>query len=133
MEIKFGYTIVYVENVVDILDFYGRAFGFATKFLYEEEYGELDTGATVIGFANRQLGKMNLPDGYIEADTQNLPLGMELAFVTDNVERAFATALVEGAIEVQPPTVKPWGQTIAYLRDPQGTLIELCNLIDSKQ
>ncbi|MEM7760822.1 MAG: VOC family protein [Cyanobacteria bacterium P01_A01_bin.40] len=130
MNIKFGYTIVYVANVPEILDFYRRAFGFATKFLHEgNDYGELATGDTVIGFANHQLGKMNLPEGYLSADVKTLPLGMELVLVTDDVEQVYEQALTEGAIAVQPPQLKPWNQTVAYLRDPQGTLIELCNPI----
>lgn len=133
MDIHFGYTIVYVTNVPQILDFYGRAFGFKTKFLHEgNDYGELDTGNTVIGFVNHQLGKMNLPNGYLQADVNTLPLGMELVFVTNNVQQAFDKALAEGAISVQETSLKPWGQTVAYLRDPQGTLIELCNPIASE-
>lgn len=132
MDIKFGYSIVYVANVPQILDFYDRAFGFKTKFLHSEhDYGELDTGNTIIGFANHQLGKMNLPDGYLPTDVNTLPFGMELVLVTNDVIQAFEKALTEGAIAIQPPSVKPWGQTVAYLRDPEGTLIELCNPIDS--
>ena len=129
MTIKFGYTIVYVEDVVQILDFYHRAFGFTTKFLYEEDnsYGELNTGDTTIGFADRSLGKMNLPDGYIAANLQDKPLGMELVFVTQNVAKVWQQAVTEGAIALHAPAVKPWGQTVAYLLDPQGTLIELCS------
>ena len=132
MSIKFGYTIVYVEDVPKILDFYQRAFDFATKYLHEgNDYGELETGSTVIGFANRDLGKMNLPDGYVQANINNQPLGMELVFVTENVEQVFEKAIMEGAKKVREPILKPWGQTVAYLRDPAGTLIELCNPITS--
>lgn len=126
-DIKFGYTIVYVENVPNILDFYVCAFGFATKFIHEgNDYGELDTGNTTIGFADHNLGKMNLPEGYISANS-NQPLGMELVFVTANVQAALDNAIRAGAEEVQPVTLKPWGQNVAYLRDPAGTLIELCS------
>jgi uncharacterized glyoxalase superfamily protein PhnB len=31
-----------------------------------------------------------------------------------------------GAILVAPPKQKPWGQTVAYVRDIDGFLIELC-------
>ena len=128
MAIRFGYTVVYVKDVPPILDFYGQAFGFKIKFLHEgNDYGELDTGETIIGFANHALGNMNLPDGYLAADINHKPLGMELVFVTENVAQAYQTALNAGAIAIQPPSMKPWGQTVAYLQDPQGTLIELCN------
>ena len=127
MKIEFGYAIVYVEDVTEILDFYRRAFGFTTKFLHDSnDYGELDTGATTIGFANHQLGKMNLSNGYLRADNRELPLGMELVFVTQDVAEVYKKAIAEGGIALEPPQIKPWGQTVAYLRDSQGTLIELC-------
>lgn len=127
MDIKFGYTIVYVEDVPKILDFYGRAFGFITKFLHEDhDYGELDTGNTIIGFANHNLGKMNLPNGYISASSRQ-PLGMELVFVTTKVQEVLENAIQAGGKKVQPVVLKPWGQKVAYLRDPAGILIELCS------
>ncbi|MES1265849.1 MAG: VOC family protein, partial [Variovorax sp.] len=31
-----------------------------------------------------------------------------------------------GARLLKPATEKPWGQTVAYLRCPDGTLVEVC-------
>ena len=45
---KFGYTIVYVNSVPEVLSFYERAFGLKTRFLHDsKQYGELETGETV--------------------------------------------------------------------------------------
>lgn len=33
------------------------------------------------------------------------------------------------AVSLKQPTVKPWGQTVSYVRCPYGTLVELCSLI----
>jgi len=38
---------------------------------------------------------------------------------------AFDRALVAGAAAVRPPAQMPWGQSIAYVRDPDGALIVL--------
>lgn len=58
---KFGYTIVYVSSVEETLAFYKEAFGFETRFLHESgQYGELETGETVLAFASHALGEMNL-------------------------------------------------------------------------
>ncbi|MBS7792385.1 MaoC family dehydratase N-terminal domain-containing protein [Roseococcus sp. SDR] len=35
----------------------------------------------------------------------------------------------EGALEVLAPVDKPWGQTISYLRDLDGALVQLCSPI----
>ena len=62
---KFGYTIVYVSSVTETLAFYKEAFGFETRFLHESnQYGELETGATVLAFASHATGEMNLDGNY---------------------------------------------------------------------
>ena len=124
---KFGYTIVYVANVSASLAFFERAFGFPIRFEHESgDYGELDTGETTLGFAAHALGATNLLAGYVAADTSPQPLGMELAFVTENICEAHARAIAAGATEIKAPQTKPWGQTVSYLRCPDGTLVELC-------
>ncbi len=125
---KFGYTIVYVASVVKTLQFYKDAFGFDTRFLHDsEQYGELSTGETVLAFASHEVGNMNLAEGYQKTDRNALPLGIELAFVTDDVSAAYAKALSAGAISIAAPCQKPWGQIVAYVRDMDGTLVELCS------
>jgi lactoylglutathione lyase len=46
--------------------------------------------------------------------------------VTVNVPELFARAAKAGAAPVSEPATKPWGQTVAYLRDNNGFLVELC-------
>lgn len=129
---KFGDTIVYVASVSQALAFYKAAFGFETRFLHESgEYGELETGATVLAFASHAMGDMNLGGKYLPADPNALPLGVELAFVTEDVAAAYAKAIAAGAIAVKPPVEKPWGQTVAYVRASDGSLIELCSPMGS--
>jgi len=125
---KFGYAIVYVADVSASLVFFEQAFGMSRRFLHESgTYGELNTGTTTLAFAAHTLGAANLPAGYIAADTSPKPLGMEIGLVTQDVAKAHATALAVGAKEIAPPKIKPWGQTVSYLRCPDGTLVELCS------
>jgi catechol 2,3-dioxygenase-like lactoylglutathione lyase family enzyme len=124
---RFGYTIVYVDDVTASIEFFEKAFGFKRKFIHESDYGELETGETVLAFANHQLGSSNLPDGYIAADTSSQPLGIEVAFVTEFVEDAHRTAVAAGATSLKEPSPKPWGQIVSYVRCPDGTLVELCS------
>ena len=127
---KFVYTIVYVPSVPDALTFYKDAFGFETRFLHDSnQYGELETGATVLAFASHAMGEMNLDGQYQKADPNAAPLGIELAFVTDDVASAYAKAIAAGAIPIKPPIEKPWGQIVAYVRAKDGSLIELCSPI----
>lgn len=125
---KFGYTIIYVESVAQTLAFYRAAFGFETRFLHESgQYGELATGNTVLAFASHDMGRMHLPGGYRRVDEVGLPLGQELAFVTDDVPHAYQTALTAGAVALAEPAVKSWGQTVAYVRSAEGSVVELCS------
>lgn len=49
----------------------------------------------------------------------------ELDFKVDDVDAAYAELAGAGAEPVVPPTDREWGQRTAYLRDPDGHLIEL--------
>ena len=53
----------------------------------------------------------------------------EVAFVAYDVDAAFEKAISVGAVSYVPPHQKPWGQTVAYVRDANGFLVELCSAI----
>ena len=49
--VKFGYTINYVLDVEIALSFFEKAFEMKRRFITgENDYGELDTGETVLAF-----------------------------------------------------------------------------------
>lgn len=130
--VKFGYTINYVSDVEQALSFFESAFGMKRRFITDEkDYGELDTGETVLAFASHGLGEANLSGGYISATETDVPLGVEIALVTEDVASIHASSLKYGAIELKPPETKPWGQTVSYVRCPSGILLELCTPIAS--
>jgi len=125
--ITFGFCIAYVENVEQSLEFFEKAFSMKRRFLHETKtYGELDTGQTVLAFADFSMADGHFPNGYVRADNP-MPLGMEIAFVTDDVIAAHAAALAAGGAEVSKPSQKPWGQVVSYVRAPNGVLVELCS------
>ena len=127
---QLGYTIIYVPDVATALVFWQRACGLELRFLHDSgTYGELDTGATTLAFAAHALGDSNFPGGHVAAHASPQPLGFEIALVTPDVASAHAHALSAGGTELAAPTTKPWGQTVSYLRCPDGTLVELCTPI----
>jgi len=129
---KFGYTIVYVADVSAAAKFYGDAFGIATRFLHEGgDYAELDTGETTLAFATHALGDLNFPNGHTKLTDLAKPAGIEIAFVTEDVALAVANAVKAGAALICEPGKKPWGQTVAYVRAPDGCVIELCTPVSS--
>ena len=125
--VKFGYTILYVENVEESVLFYENAFGFSRKFITpENDYGELITGETTLSFASKSLAAQNLKDGFIESSLEEKPFATEIGFITDDVPETVQKATSFGAVLVKEPTQKPWGQVVAYVRDLDGFLIEIC-------
>jgi lactoylglutathione lyase len=127
---KFGACILYVPDVPAALAFYERAFGLERKFLHESNsYGELETGATRLAFVAEALAREHAGQFHPSRPGQP-PLAAEVVFVTDDVEAAFRVALGAGAYELKRPEQKPWGQVVAYVRDLNGFLVELCTAWD---
>jgi len=126
---KLGYTIIYVENVAETVAFYERAFDLTCRFVHESGlYAEMETGETVLAFAANEAAEMN--GIAIAPNTKNgLPAGWEVCFVTDNVASAYAQAVSAGATPITSPAEKPWGQTVSYVRDLNGCLVEIASPI----
>lgn len=126
-KLSLAWVIVYVPDVPAALALYVEAFGQEQRFVAPDgSYGELDTGATVLAFAADALGAGNFAGGPRRPGLDEPPANVELAFTTDDVPGAVATALEAGCTLLAEPSVKPHGQTVAYVRDPWGTLVELC-------
>ena len=128
--IKFAYTILYVKDVEKSIDFYEKAFGFSRKFVTpENDYAELLVGETTLSFCSLNLANSNFKEGFIESSLTNKPFGIEIGFTTDNVEETVKTAVNAGGTILEKPKTKPWGQVVAYVRDIDGFLIEICTPI----
>ena len=121
---QLGYTILYVEDVKRSVEFYQQAFGLTAKFVHEEgDFGELDTGSTSLAFSSRELmGRLGKHPQAARADAPCF----EIAFTTPDVAAAVERAVNAGAVLVQAPQAMPWGQTVAYVSDRDGFLVELC-------
>lgn len=82
-----------------------------------------------MAFASMELGNSNFKNGFKTTHRKGKPMGVEMAFVTENVESDFKKALEMGALENEPLTEKPWNQTVGYVLDNNGFLIEICSPI----
>ena len=124
---KLGYTIIYVADVLATVAFYEKAFGLARRFVHESNlYAEMETGSTALAFAGEAMAEMN---GVSIRPNRlgDVAAGIEIALVTDDPAAAYKKAVAAGAVAVKPPVLKPWGQTVAYVRDLNGCLIEICS------
>ena len=127
---KFGYTILYVDDVEKTVAFYERAFGLKRKMVQPDEFGELDTGTTKLSFAAKTHVQSLFPIPFQHSGPKHDAPPVEIALVTDDVQAAFDRAVAAGAVSVTNPSKKPWGQIVGYVRDNNGFLVELCTPIE---
>lgn len=125
--IKFGYTIIYVDDVATTMNFYEKAFGLEKGFLHEShQYGEMVTGETKLAFVHHDTAMSHGFNYKKITKNENSP-GVEVGLVTTEVKSAFDRAVSAGAVALSEPKAKPWGQVVAYVKDNNGFLVELCS------
>jgi uncharacterized glyoxalase superfamily protein PhnB len=125
-----GYVILYVNDVAASLAFYEKAFGLTRRFFNDtngKAYGELETGSARLAFASIALAEEHLKQKVTAAALDKSPLGVEIALTTPDVKALFVGAVSAGATAISEPETKPWGQTVAWLRDNSGHLVEICS------
>jgi predicted enzyme related to lactoylglutathione lyase len=115
-------TIFAVDDVARAARFYEAAVG-AKPRLDVGVYAELDLpdgpGVGVYqreGFA-KNTGRPSTPCG------AGSTTGTELYFRVDDVDAALARALAAGAVMLSPTTARPWGETVAYVADPDRNVL----------
>ena len=125
---KLGYTILYVDDVPATLAIWQKAFGLALAYEHEDGiYGELATGETTLSFAETEFGRGHFEDADTRAMFDRPPSRFEIGLVTEDVAKAYTQATAAGMTAINPPLKKPWGQTVAWVRDANGILVELAS------
>ena len=127
---QLGYILLYVADVSKTVPFYESAFRLTRKMVHESGYAEMETGTTILAFVNHSAAEglgiefnKTTPDGPAAA--------FDIALVTDAVQPAYDRAVQAGAKPVTPPEQKPWGQTVCYVRDLDGFLVEICSPVSA--
>ena len=116
------YIILIVEDLERALQFYTGVLGLRLGHR-SGDYAQLDTGATRLALYTRGAMAKTLSLS-LDAPAANAP-GFEIGFKVADVDAAFSELVARGAPAVVPPTDRFWGQRTAYVRDPDGHLIEL--------
>ncbi len=125
MVFSFAWCVLYVDDVAASSVFYSAAFGLPLRFITEEaDYAEFETGQTALALCSRSLGAESTGLDLAE----RLPMS-NVTFVVEDVQSAWTLALANGATAQKPPVTKPWGQTSAYVLDPDGHVIELATRV----
>jgi lactoylglutathione lyase len=125
---KFGYTIIWVDDVVKTVEFYEKAFGLVRRTLRETgnfTWAEIETGETTLAFSSTSEAETLFSGGFYANDPTKLPALIQISFITPDVGTAYMRAIGAGAKALDAPKAQPWGQTIARVRDPNGVLVSL--------
>jgi lactoylglutathione lyase len=127
MKLTMKYVILYVNDFNKTMKFYKEILGLTVK-MQHDTYVEFDTGTTTLSINTRESVKeiigLEMPTSDIASQT------FELGFVVDDV---VATIEMLRSLDVpiyKEPVTKPWGQTVAYLTDPDGHYIEICSSME---
>ena len=132
MTTTLGYTIFYVQDVRAALKFFSDAFDLSIRMhTPENDYGELDTGQTILAFVSLELANANLADAGGFTPPGPLPAPASITLVTDDVQAMVRSGIEAGAKAYVDPVEKPWGQTVSYILGPDNILIEVATPIPS--
>ena len=116
------YLILIVADLDRALGFYVDVLGLRLGHR-SRNYAQLDTGTTRLALYTRSAMAKTLGMA-LDPPSSNAP-GFEVGFKVSDVDAVFTDLIARGAQPVMPPTDRFWGQRTAYLRDPDGHLIEL--------
>jgi lactoylglutathione lyase len=122
---KLGSVVLYVPDVAAATAFYEQAFGLHLRHADPGgEFAEMDTGGIPLVFVAE--GRRAEAGHTFRAHRPfEQPAATEVGFVAKDVAAAYAGALSAGALPYEAPNTRPDGQTVAYVRDLNGVLVEI--------
>jgi lactoylglutathione lyase len=117
------YIVLVVADLDAALQFYVGLLGLPLAHR-SGPYAQLATGTTRLALFERGAMASTLGAAQLCPPALDAP-GFELGFKVPDCDVAFAELVDGGAHPVTAPTDRAWGQRTAYLRDPDGHLVEL--------
>jgi lactoylglutathione lyase len=121
------YVVLIVADLERSVRFYTEVLGLRLQHR-SGPFAQLDTGRTRLALYERQAMAATLGMA-IGAPAPDCP-GFEIGFKVDDVDAAYQELVQRGAAPLTPPADRPWGQRTAYVRDPDGHLIELVKQLE---
>lgn len=122
------YVVLVVSDLDQSVTFYRDVLGL-TLGHRSGPYAQFDTGPTRVSLYQRDAMAETIGAGALRPPPPDAP-GFELGFKVGDVDAAYAELVERGAQPQTPPTDRPWGQRTAYLRDPDGHLVELATQLE---
>ncbi len=116
------YVVIVVQDLDRALRFYCDLLGMPLGHR-SGSFAQLATGVTRVALYERSAMAATL-GGELEAPSPDAP-GFELGFKVEDCDAVYDELVSGGATPAVAPTDRAWGQRTAYVRDPDGHLVEL--------
>ena len=116
------YVVLIVADLERAVSFYTRSVGLELQHR-AERYAQMKAGTTRLSLYTRDAMAETLGIA-LDAPSPAAP-AFEIGFKVTDCDAAFAELVTAGAPPVVARTTRAWGQRTAYVRDPDGNLIEL--------
>ena len=116
------YVVLIVADLDRSISFYTETLGLKLQHR-AEKYAQIEAGTTRLSLYTRDAMQKTI-GVVLDAPSLSAP-SFELGFKVSDCDAAFSELVAAGAPAVTRPTTRSWGQRTAYVRDPDGNLIEL--------
>lgn len=108
-----------VEDYERSLEFYEKTLGFEINSK-DTKYADFKLGETLLAiFQKDEASTM------FAVHNMNTGGGAVIAFPVVNVEQACEELKQKGIVIFEGPKMMPWGQTVAYFKDPDNNILEI--------
>jgi catechol 2,3-dioxygenase-like lactoylglutathione lyase family enzyme len=112
-----------VKDFNKAFDFYTKTLGLTAKTTdMENKFAEVSLGNFVLALlTDETLDGMCGKETYVNSEGNDFVI----AFEVDNLENTYKELKDKGVDFIKDPKTTPWGQKVAYFRDPEGYIWEL--------
>lgn len=108
-----------VEDYEKSLAFYKDTLGLEL-YSQDTKYTDFKLGETLFAIFQKDEATLMFPKSHMTVGG-----GSVIAFPVDNVEEACKELRSKGIEIFEGPKQMPWGQTVAYFKDPDGNILEV--------
>ena len=116
------FPIVHVDAIAPVLAFYREVFAAEVTFSSPAE-GDPEYLTLQIGRSSLALALGTSPTMYGDVPLPASGHAVDLCVYVPDLDAAVAGAPRAGGHVAVPPTDTPWGERVAYLKDPQSTML----------
>ena len=116
--VRVWYATVYVHDFARALRFYRDKLGLPLRFA-DESHGFASFATLGAGFTVARVDPADPEQEKLVSRHTGIALGVA------DLQKTYEAWLARGVRFPLPPTVQPWGGTLAQLADPEGNLITL--------